>query len=118
MKEAESFRVDEKGEADVGCDHNWVWVDIKGALTEKGKERVKGRWKINEQTDCAIFRQELGEAIRNMRERRVDRNIEEEGIEFEKCLKRVAGRTIGKVYGRAAVRSTPAGLREAIKERR
>ena len=118
MKEVESFRVDERGEADIGSDHNWVWMDIRGALTEKGKERVKGKWKINEQTDWAKFRQELGEAIRNMRERRVDRNIEAEGIELEKCLKRVAGRTIGKVYGRAAVRSIPAELREAIKERR
>ena len=24
MKEVESFRVDERGEADIGSDHNWV----------------------------------------------------------------------------------------------
>ena len=34
MKEVESFRVD---------DHNWVWMDIRGALTKKGKERVNGK---------------------------------------------------------------------------
>ena len=33
-------------------------------------------------------------------------------------MKRVGGRTKGKVYGRAAVRGIPAELREAIKERR
>ena len=53
-----------------------------------------------------------------MRGRRVDWNVEKEGSEFEKCMKRVGGRTIGKVYGRAVARGIPAELREAIKERR
>ena len=116
LREVVSFRVDEKGEADIGSDHNWVWMDIRGGVTEKGKG--KGRWKINERTDWANFRNELGETIRNLRGRRVDRNVEEEGSEFEKCMKRVGGRTIGKVYGRAAARGIPAELKEAIRERR
>ena len=53
-----------------------------------------------------------------MGEKRVDRNIEEEGIELEKCIKRLVGRTIGNVYGRATVKSIPTELRETIKERR
>ena len=113
----ESFRV-EKGEADIDSDHNRVWMDIRGALTEEVKEREKGRWKMNEQTDWAKFREQSGEAIRDMGEKRVDRNIEEEGIELEKCMKRVVGITIGNVYGRAAVKSIPAELRETIKEKR
>ena len=44
--------------------------------------------------------------------------MEKEGDGFEKCIKRVEGRTIGKVYGRAVARGIPAELREAIKERR
>ena len=44
--------------------------------------------------------------------------MEEEGKELKKCMKRVAGRTIEKVYGSAAIRSIPAELRQAIKERR
>ena len=62
--------------------------------------------------------EELGEPIRNMRDKRIDRNVEEEGKELEKCMKRIAGRTIEKVYGTAAIRSIPAELRQAIKERR
>ena len=34
-----------------------------------------------------------------MREKRIDRNVEEEGKELEKCMKRIVGRTIEKVYG-------------------
>ena len=58
LREVVSFRVDEKGEADIGSDHNWVWMDIRGGVTEKGKEKGKGRWKINERTDWANFREE------------------------------------------------------------
>ena len=29
-----------------------------------------------------------------MREKRIDRNVEEEGEELEKCMKRIVGRTI------------------------
>ena len=44
--------------------------------------------------------------------------MEEEGKGLEKCMKRIAGRTIEKVYGSAAIRCIPAELRQAIKERR
>ena len=54
---------------------------------------------MNERTVFAKFREELGERIRNMREKRIDRNMEEEGEELEKCMKRIVGRTIEKVYG-------------------
>ena len=50
-----SFKVDEKMEADVSSDHNWIWMDIRGAVAEKGKEKGKGRWKINKWTDLAKF---------------------------------------------------------------
>ena len=53
-----------------------------------------------------------------MREKRVERNVEEEGEELEKCMKRIVGRTIEKVYGTAAIRSIPVELRQAIKKRR
>ena len=42
-----------------------------------------------------------------MREKRIGRNVEEEGEELEKCMKRIAGRTIEKVYGTAAISSIP-----------
>ena len=51
-----------------------------------------------------------------MREKRIDRNVDEEGKEIEKCMKRIAGRRIEKVYGTAAIRSIPAELRQAIKK--
>ena len=53
-----------------------------------------------------------------MRGKRIDRNVEEEGEELEKCMKRIAGRTMEKVYGTAAIRSIPAELRQAIKKKR
>ena len=45
LREVVGFRVDEKGEADIGSHHNWIWMDIRGrgGVTEKGKEREKGR---------------------------------------------------------------------------
>ena len=45
-------------------------------------------------------------------------NVDEEGKELEKCMKMIAGRTIEKVYGTAAIMIIPAKLRQAIKERR
>ena len=53
-----------------------------------------------------------------MREKRLDRNMEEKGEELEKCMKRIVGRTIEKGYGTAAIRSIPAEPRQAIKKRR
>ena len=38
--------------------------------------------------------------------------------ELEKCMKMIAGRTIEKVYGTVAITIIPAGLRQAIKEKR
>ena len=55
MKEVVSFSVGEKGEADIGSDHNWIWMDIRGAVAGKEKKMGKGRWKINERTDSAKF---------------------------------------------------------------
>ena len=46
---------------------------------------------INERTDWANLREELGDTIQNLRGRRVDWNVEKEGSEFEKCMKRVGG---------------------------
>ena len=45
-------------------------------------------------------------------------NVDGEGKELEKCIKMIAGRTIKKVYGTAAIMIIPAELRQAIKERR
>ena len=50
MKEVVSFRVGEKGETDIGSGHNWIWMDITGAIGGKEKKRGRGRWKINERT--------------------------------------------------------------------
>ena len=71
---------------------------------------------MNERIDLAKFWEELEEPIRNMREKRIGRNVEE-GEELEKCMKRIAGRTIEKVYGTAAISSIPTELRQAKKRR-
>ena len=44
MREVVSFRVDEKGEADIGSDHNWIWMDIRGGGNNReGKRKGKGK---------------------------------------------------------------------------
>ena len=68
---------------------------------------------MNERTDLAKFREELGVSIRKMRDKRIDRNMEEEGEELEKCMKSIVGRTMENLYGTAAIRSIPAELRQA-----
>ena len=52
--------------------------------------------------------------MREKREKRIDRNVEEEGEELEKCMKRIVGRTVEKVFGTAAIKGIPAELRQAI----
>ena len=43
---------------------------------------------IDERTDLAKFREELREPIRNLREKRIEGNIEEEAEDLEKCMGR------------------------------
>ena len=94
---------------------DWIWLNIRGALTE-GENRKAGNVQVenkNEKIDWIKYREGLGENIKNKGKERKDSNGDEEWLMFEKCMKRAVGRANEEGYDEAAETNIPAELRQS-----